>query len=424
MSAESPQYPREQAIRIIAQVLTDRIPLEDALERAFADIPTPQHRAWLQENCSGVLRWRGRLDGIIDSIALTKKPSGWMRRALLVAAYQLCAQDRTNPGRVVSETVAAVKKKDGEAPARFVNALLRKVSAHAAEWRALAPPPKLASSAGAQWASMPEWLWARLIRDHGETWAVEFAKASLERPKVWVRARDQAWAEAAKDSLIAGSVPESYVSDLGGAVPQWPGFKEGAFFVQDISSQLLVHDICQEALSRRKGAAPIRALDLCAAPGGKTAGMAWSGIQVTATDRDEKRLELLRENVARIQATNVKVVSRAELAPLELQDLVWVDAPCSGTGIIRRHPDVRWVRQEGELAGLSKTQDQVIRDGWSKLKPGGLFVYSVCSVLKEEGIQAWERAKFPAQVLKTWFLSPQDSPHGDGFWAIMVESRQ
>lgn len=410
--SSQPQYPRDRVYRVLSQVLNDRRPLDDAMAEVLEEV-APEHRAWLQENCSGVLRWKGRLDQIIDSIALTKKPSGAIRRYLLLATYQLCAQDRTNPGRVVSETVAGVKKKEGEAPSRFVNALLRKVADHAAEYRSMEAPAKLEGATGASWASIPVWLWDRLLNDHGAEWAKEFAKASLERPSVWVRARSENWSEN------PGEVPGSFQAEVRGPIQNWPGFSEGLFFVQDISSQKLVHEITEAA--KKRGVKT--ALDLCAAPGGKSVGMAWSGLQVTSTDRDETRLKLLRDTISRA-APGVQIVERDKVSGLPAFDLVWVDSPCSGTGIIRRHPDVRWLRRDTELDGLFRTQQEVIRDGWAKVRPGGLFAYSVCSVLKEEGEGAWKKAELKgARELQRWSLAPHLSPGGDGFWAMLAEKQ-
>src|SRR5690606_19168184 len=140
------------------------------------------------------LRWRGRLDLAIDAIALKKKPTGWLRRAILTGAYQLVAQDRTSPAGVVSETVAAIKKKEGEAPAKFANALLRRISEDARRWRELPFPEKAApdSPEAAAWASLPHWLWSRLVRAQGVEWAKAYAQASLERPVIWLRGQESA----------------------------------------------------------------------------------------------------------------------------------------------------------------------------------------------------------------------------------------
>lgn len=416
-------FPRDLAVRILTRVLSDQQPLDEAVADLVSEFPKALQggsRAWLQEVCSGTLRWKGRLDLVIDSIALKKKPSGWLRKILLIATYQLIAQDRSPAGLVVSETVSAIKKKEGEAPARFANALLRKVADHASEWRDLKPSSSATLEEVAHWASIPPWLWQKLIEDHGREWAEIYAMASLDRPTLWIRAlKKPEWAES-------GPVEGAFRGVEGGPVFDKAGFSEGEFFVQDISSQILVREISQTVedaiLAEGRPEGKISAFDLCASPGGKTVGLLWSGVKsgmdIYASDRDEKRLALLRQTVARV-GKGVKVIAPTEVDALPLQDLVWVDAPCSGSGILRRHPDVRWLRREKDLEGLLKTQQELITRGWSKVRPGGYFAYSVCSVLKAEGPIAIEKARLPSKS-KEWFLLPQTTPNGDGFWACLI----
>lgn len=371
-------------------------------------------RSWLQEVCSGSLRWKGRLDLAIDSVALKKKPTGWLRKVLLIAAYQLIVQERTQPGMVVSETVSEVKRKEGEAPSRFANALLRKLADHASEWRELKLRPQSSTQEAAAWASLPEWLWKKLVKERGPEWAQAYARASLDRPVLWVRTRDLQWKP---EWAEPGPVPGSLRATEGGALTGKSGFEEGRFFVQDISSQALVHEIVEE-VRRVLGSGDLSALDLCAAPGGKSLGLAWDGLKVSSSDRDEKRLALVRQNMERL-ATPIAVIPKDKLRELPEQDLVWVDAPCTGTGILRRHPDVRWLRKEQELEGLLKVQQEVIREAWEKIRPGGFLAYSVCSVLRDEGPGALEKAKLPPKT-REWFLEPQSGAHGDGFYAALI----
>ncbi len=421
-----PAYPRELAVRVLTRVLSEHEALDDALTRLSGEIPSGA-RGWLQEVCAGTLRWKGRLDLAIDSAALKKKPSGWLRKILLVGAYQLVAQERTDPAPVVDETVTVVKRREGPAPAKFANAVLRRVSEHAREWRELAPPSSGSLSGSlsvslkeeAAWASLPEWLWSRIVAAHGREWAQAFARASLERPVLWARARRPDWKPSWAEP---GSLACSLRATSGGAIPDKEGFAEGEFIVQDISSQTLVADIAAH-VTRERGAG-FSALDLCAAPGGKSVGLAWSGAAVTSSDRDEARLRLLRGTLARA-APQVGVATREELASRQF-DLVWVDAPCSGTGIVRRHPDVRWLRSDTELERLRGVQTDLVREGFGRVKPGGFFAYSVCSVLAEEGAELVRKALEtalggPLVFAREWSLQPQDSPFGDGFWAVLLK---
>ncbi len=413
--------PRELAVRVLTRVLSDHESLDDAVASVMGEIPSASDRAWLQDVVSGTLRWKGRLDLALDSVAIKKKPSGWLRKVLLVGAYQLVVQERVAPATVVIETVDAIKRKEGEAPARFANACLRKISEHALAYRNMEFSPSMSAAEQQAWASMPEWLWKRLVRDHGREWAAAYAKASLERPVTWIRARvgSKAAEAAFAERGEAGPVPQSIKLGDGGAITGRPGFEQGEFFVQDISSQQLVAAISEKA-SEGIFARP-RALDLCAAPGGKSVGLSWSGFEVFASDRDSARYALLESTVSRV-APDIQIVPREEVAGLSPVDLVWVDAPCSGSGILRRHPDVRWLRQEKELASLEAVQQKLLAEAWERVRPGGYLAYSVCSVLKAEGPDALARLmkQVQGEVVAQWFLTPHTAPYGDGFWAALV----
>jgi 16S rRNA (cytosine967-C5)-methyltransferase len=232
-------------------------------------------------------------------------------------------------------------------------------------------------------------------------------------------------------------------------VTRQPGFAEGHWIVQDISSQVLISEVAQavrDVQEKDFGQTPLTALDLCAAPGGKSVGLAWSGFQVSATEIKPERVALLQETIARA-APEIEYLPWEQVVPAaegenskvpnpqnpRLWDLVWVDAPCSGSGILRRHPDVRWLRKEQDVAALTLQQKKILRQGWERVKPGGFLVYSVCSVFADEGervIADFKKADFHKEfssdsgvgvsVLREWLLSPQEAPFGDGFWAVLL----
>ena len=396
---------------MLTQVLSDREPLDQVLDRLFAEREfSPATRAWLYDVCSGTLRWKGRLDMALDSTATKKKPSGWLRKTLLIAAYQLIAQDRSHASLVVSETVTEVKKRDGLAPSRFANACLRKIADHAPQWRAL-------ECDSAEQASLPPWLWEKLLKQKGKPWLKAFAGATLDRPVTWIRHHES---KVEETWLKSGSVEGAFEITESGSISEKPGFKAGYFFVQDISSQILVSEI-SKIVKQTHGLHP-KVLDLCSAPGGKTVGMHWNGLSVTASDLSVKRSELVRENVDRLSQPSqppVRILEPGELSTTSDFDLVWIDAPCSGTGIIRRHPDVKWLREPKELRDLKQVQEKILLEGWKKVKAGGYLAYSVCSVLDDEGIQQIEKFA-QGETIRTWSLCPQESPGGDGFWATLL----
>jgi len=428
------EYPRNLAVRIITKVLNERQPLDRILdELAYQYKVEAGTRQWLQEVCSGTLRWKGRLELALDSVALKKKPSGWLRKILLLAIYQLIAQERTNPATVVSETVTEIRRKEGDAPAKFANASLRNVSHHVESWKKLKPPETADEKVLAQWGSLPLWLWKQFKNDYGFDWTARYAVLSLERPRLWVRAKNDHWKLDWLDrpgpeygQVPATALQLNQVLKVPGSVSSWEGYREGLFIIQDISSQFLVEQVSQVV----KGSLvkeTLRALDVCAAPGGKSVGLAWNGFEVTASDRYEEkderqtRLSLLKQTVARA-APDIKVLEPQNIG--ETFDLVWVDAPCSGTGILRRHPDVRWIRTEDEVRSLTELQSKLVHESWSRVGENGFLVYSICSLLKDEGSRLFEKIlpSIPsASVVKSWSLSPLDVPFGDGFWAILLK---
>ncbi len=410
-------HPREKALGVLTAVLSGGRPLDSVLDATFAEDAT--HRAWMQDVCSGVLRWKGRLDLAIDSIALRKKPTGRLRKALQLAAYQLIAQDDVPAHVVVNETVEYVTAREGKGPAGFANVVLRRLSEHAAKWKALEYSPKASAEEKANWASLPVWMWNLMAKSYGSDWAARYAVASLERPTLWVHAlKDWPGADASAVSVEAGPLKGSYrVLDSSRPVPEWPGFEAGQFFVQDISNQWLVERVSQVLLDQ--GARKV--LDLCAAPGGKTIGLAWNGFDVTATDIDSTRLKAVRENVERLKlGASVQVVEKKDLGTRQW-DGVWIDAPCTGTGILRRHPDVRWLKQSEQLEGLNRIQRELLLEGWEKVAPGGVVAYTVCSVLAEEGRDLVKSVSLPgATTLEEKQLSPLESPFGDGFYFVLL----
>ena len=414
------KYPRQNAVKVLTRVLSDFETLDQALAQGSVGLSS-QEMAWLQEVCSGALRWKGRLDYFIDSVADRKKPSGWLRKILLLSAYQLVVQDRVAVGAVVSETVEEVKRRDGVAPARFANACLRKIAEQGKEWRDLEfpTPDRPLSKEALAWAGLPSWIWNRLVRDYGLEWAKAYAKASFERPKLWIRSRQPQWAAS---WVSPGPIPCSWEAQEGGAVTEKEGFKEGEFFVQDITSQQLVQEVSAELSKYAHPGEVMTGLDLCAAPGGKTVGMAWSGLEMTATDVSSSRLILLKQTVQRTQSP-VRVIDWQELEGLSARDFVWVDAPCTGSGILRRHPDVRWLKGEKELQSLLSEQAQALKRGLSLVRPGGYLLYSVCSVLSEEGLGQIQSAGLEAQVLKHWLFAPHLGFQGDGFSAFLIQKR-
>ncbi len=251
----------------------------------------------------------------------------------------------------------------------LINAVLRRVA------QAKATPaddPRL---------DTPDWLLTRWTKHYGRETARAIAAANRNEPAldVTVKSEPQFWA----DRLHGRVLPTASVRTLAqGAITSLPGFDEGAWWVQDAAAAIPARLFGD--LSGRSAA------DLCAAPGGKTAQLALAGAKVTAVDRSEPRLRRLRENFNRLSLDAEIVAADA----LEWQsppfDAVLLDAPCSSTGTIRRHPDIPWIKSEADIATLISLQGRLLDRAVELTMPGGTLVYCVCSLEPEEGEQQIE----------------------------------
>lgn len=427
--------PRLRALHILTDVLSNRRPLDEAIEAhcnpgTNLGAPTTSvDRAWLTEVTSGVVRNLRRLDATIDAYALKKKPSGKIRKILEIAAYQLLHQDRVFPATVVSETVDLIKSEEGEAPARFANALLRKIADSRADWLELPPPGiKATLVEKSAWANLPDWWWQKWEKTYGFEEAKKIAQSSLSRPEIWFRLKGMA---ALPDFLEAGPVEgsarqkkrETPDGDDSGEreIRALPGFTEGTWIIQDLASQLLVNRF-YKLLSKTLGSKSVRILDRCAAPGGKSVALSWLGADVVATDPSEGRKKLLDAAISRA-APNVTVVTDEQIKDGGPYSAVWIDAPCSGSGILRRHPDVRWLRKETDLANLTGVQRRLMREAFELIPSGGIVIYTVCSLFAEEGKAHLEEFTNIANVIDEVILGPHQNPSTDGFYGVALQKK-
>ncbi len=388
---------RELAVQVLAQVYNTKDTLDEAmgqvLSQASAKTFLDFDRAWIFEICSGVLRYRGRIDYIIDTYSLKKKPTGEIRRFLQTGVFQLLAQDVAS-ALAVSETVQAIRKCDGEAPSKFANAVLRKVADSRENWRNWKVTEQSSFDEQLAWSSLPEWLFKKLRKERGSSWVYAFSEAVLTRPQVWYRTGDEPMLLA---DGYRGNEPLGYV--------------------QDISNQLLVEDVKKFMKEHFKGVPKI--LDLCSAPGGKALGLAGSGYSVIATDLDEDRLGRVRENSARLKLQDkISILPHAEVWDSdEKYDLIWVDAPCSSTGIIRRHPEIKWNRTYSDVEKLVLKQEELMVWAGKHLTDQGVLIYSTCSLLQVENAVP---ADFWGKVLERKEWVPQSEPKGDGIQSVFI----
>ena len=353
---------REAAFALLAAVLDRRRPLDDALD-ALPPIDA-RDRAAAHRLAAATLRRLGTLDALLEP-RLRRAPPDTVRHILRLGAAALLVL-RDPPHAAVSTTVALARTR-GFAPfAGLVNAVLRRVAEE---------PDALAGFDGPR-LDTPAWLWA--------SWGAEaraIAEAHQREAPLDLTLKPGAASIAGAELLPTGSLR----LPPGTAVAALPGYDAGDFWVQDAAAALPAR-----LLAPQRGE---RIADLCAAPGGKTMQLAAAGATVIAIDRDEARLRRLAENLARTRLTATMVAADARAwQPDTLLDAVLLDAPCSATGTIRRHPDIPHLRRPRDIAALAATQDQLLDAATRALRPGGRLIYAVCSLQREEGAARVEAA--------------------------------
>ncbi len=363
---------RAAAVAAIQQVFSRGSFLDAALEETSAGIGESRDRAFAHAIAATVFRHKGQLEQVIDEFLERRldKSAVQARDLLLCGAAQLLFM-RTEAHAAISTSVQLA---DGNPKTRrykaLVNAVLRRIADNQEAILRDLPPAM---------SSLPPWLQKKLRADLGPQVADECAQALLTQADLDLSLKDESFRQpleaAGGTTLPTGSIRFSAPYP---AIPSLPGFDEGGWWVQDAAAALparLLGDV--DALS---------VLDMCAAPGGKTLQLAAGGAQVTALDISPVRLEVVRTNLDRTGlAAELIAIDALDFHPGMKFDAVLLDAPCSATGTIRRHPELPWLRGAQEVKHLAAVQRALLRKAASLLKPGGTLVYAVCSLLAEEG---------------------------------------
>lgn len=348
---------RDAALLLLTSVLDHHKPLDHALE-ALAPDTDPRDRAAAHRLAAAVLRRLGTLDAVLDAM-LRRAPPGAIRHILRLGAAGLLLLE--TPPHAAVDTAVALVRKHGLGPfAGLVNAVLRRVAREGPALMAELDGPRL---------DTPAWLWT--------SWGANaraIAEAHQHEAPLDLSLRPGAEPPEGGSLLPTGSwryPPGTRVGDL-------RGFAEGAFWVQDAAAALPA-----QILSARPGE---RVADLCAAPGGKTAQLAATGAIVFAVERDPGRLGRLRDNLLRLHlSAELAAADATTWRPETALDAVLLDAPCSATGTIRRHPDVPHLKRPRDVEALAAQQDRLLDAACAMLRPGGRLVYAVCSLQPEEG---------------------------------------
>src|SRR5689334_21247937 len=370
---------RRIAADILDGVLHKHRTLDDQLDGAGAHpglkTLADRDRALMRRLVATILRRLGTLGHLLSRLLDRGIPTDAPRAqsALLIGAAQILWMDVPDHAAVDLSVRLVQSDRRAAKYAGLVNAVLRRC---AREGQPLIDEVK------SQKLDIPPWLLARWIGAYGETTAREMALAIGHEPSLDITVKSDAAQWASR--LHGETLPTGTVRTLlQGSVTMLPGFTDGQWWVQDAAAALparLFGDVAGKTI-----------VDLCAAPGGKTAQLAQAGARVTAVDRSPARMARLRDNLARLSLQADDVVTDAAEWPGHGNggfDGVLVDAPCTSTGTIRRHPDVAWLRQEADIAALSALQKRLLQRAVALLKPGGTLVYCTCSLEPEEGEQA------------------------------------
>jgi 16S rRNA (cytosine967-C5)-methyltransferase len=370
-----------------AEVLTDLRGgelLDSSFDRRTSRLD-PRDRRWTRELVFGMLRQRSWLDALLDDRVRggLAKLDPDLIDLLRLGAYQLLSMGSVPAYAAIGQTVELTKRRHGIGASKLANAVLRRLDRER-DRLAVATPEDPVEALALQ-HSHPRWLVARWIA----RWGADETRLLLEannreaplvaRPYHVVREQLEAMLESAGVTVAdAPLVPDSLVLTGGvGAMTELGAFKQGLFHLQDPASTLV---------TRYAAFSPgAQVADLCAAPGGKTLELARTAGIVFAGDASFARLARVRDNVRRLDASNVvPFVGDARFPAVRGMDAVLIDVPCTGTGTFRRHPDARWRLKVSDLAVLPAMQRSILRAAATAVRPGGLLVYSTCSLETEE----------------------------------------
>lgn len=388
--------PRMLAWDALSRILAERRTLEEALPPMEDEL-----RAQVRQLLMATLRHLGQIDALLKP--LIDKPLAPRNRAVMDALRLGVAQLivlNTPAHAAVNETVAMVKASKHAPLAGMVNAILKKIAGPLPDCR----------------HNLPGWIEKRWKAQYGKAVSDTICKVAAERPPLDVNTRQPFAVGAQLDADIWRFPPQHP------PVPELDGYEQGAFFVQDIAASFPVRLL--------KDIAGKRALDIGAAPGGKTAQLAWAGAHVTALDKSATRMQRLAQNMQRLRLDVQTVIADAmEYAPAQPFDVVVLDAPCSATGTWRRHPEVVHITTPEDIAELAATQRLILEKAWGWLKPGGTLLYCVCSLEREEGED--QRDGFLAQHADAELLAERrttpaelaDQGGMDGFFAMTLRKK-
>ena len=353
---------RRSAVYLLDMILGEERLMSELLAAGVLDKLPPDDRARAQRLAMDTLRGMERADRMLQK-HLSKYPPLTVRNVLRVGTVELGQGGAAHGVVNAMVELVATHNKLGHLKG-LTNAVLRKIAADGPEaWAALRSP------------RLPKWLRAPLSEAWGPAAITGIESSHFAGAPLDLTAKKDPEALAVAVGGVVLPTGSVRVADAG-QVTMMPGFAEGDWWVQDAAAALPV-----KILAPQKGEV---VLDLCAAPGGKTMQLAAAGAQVTAVDSSKQRMQRLKENLARVHLPAKSIVSDAREIEGEF-DAILLDAPCSATGTIRRHPDLPYAKDGSEFADLIELQADLIDHAWRSLKPGGRLIFCTCSLLPDEG---------------------------------------
>jgi 16S rRNA (cytosine967-C5)-methyltransferase len=376
---------RAAAQKILSEVLRKRRPLDAAL--AAAASLEPRDAGFARAIASETLRRLGQLDALIRTYVPrppARNRAGSAPEILLAGACELMFLDVAAHAAVDAANRLAQADDKALHFKSLINAVLRRVAREGKE---------VIAAQDAALLNTPDWLWQRWLETYGEETARAIASAHLGVPPLDIVTKGEP-PGIPEASALFGQV---WRLDEPARVDAMPGYVEGGWWVQDAAATLPAH-----LLGDVRGRAVI---DLCAAPGGKTAQLAAAGARVTGVERDGARMERLKENLQRLQLDVELIVEDArDFRPEEPAPFVLLDAPCSATGTIRRHPELPWIKDASDVTLCAQAAGELLDAAADMTAKGGLLVFAVCSLEREEGSEQVDdllrrRPEFSRQIV-------------------------
>lgn len=402
---------RQVALTLLETVLSRKVPLDQALDDS-RDLPmlSPRDRGFVRMVVSTTLRRLGQIDDLIYQAGDRRPlPQPLLLHHLLRMGVAQILFMNVPDHAAVNTAVEIAELRGMQRQKGFVNAILRRITREGQEWLSRQDESRL---------NIPEWLLKSWVDDYGLRAAAEIGLANLGEASlditVKIPAERDYWAQALEATILpTGSLRR----EPGGSVIELPGFEDGVWWVQDSSAALPA-----KLFGDLNG---VHVIDLCAAPGGKTAQLAAAGASVLALDRSAKRLKRLEENMIRLNLEDHVKCETADAAvwlPRDPVMAILLDAPCTATGTIRRHPDVMALKGPQDQNNLADLQSRMLDNAVLMLAPGGILIYCTCSLQKAEGerqIEAFlarnkgKMARKPISAAEIGGLDGAITPDGD-----------